>query len=305
MGPSRTRRLGVVFIALLVIVLRPAAPISEPPSAVAPHSHGAEPRILASEPQGSGAQGTSWGKRASSVQSLNVTLSVNPAVTDLGRPVNFTATPTGGVSPYKFYWLYPMIQFGCLATNSHPLTIWTCPSVVTTSNSSSTISPDVEYGGNESVSVGVNDSAGSSIIVTQGFVLNPPPRITALEELPISPRLGENLTFSGSVEGGTTPYNSTWSFGDGGKADSLMAVHDYSRLGTFTAVLTIRDAEGVTTNASLFVSIVPKNSSANSPGAVTNIEYAALGVVIGAAAVAAVAVLWKRRRKAPPRAPGV
>lgn len=59
------------------------------------------------------------------------------------------------------------------------------------------------------------------------------------------------VTFSGSISGGYTPYSWTLDYGDGATPDSGTATpisksHVYSKVGTFTAKLTVTDALGAT-----------------------------------------------------------
>ena len=59
-----------------------------------------------------------------------------------------------------------------------------------------------------------------------------------------SPTVGNaplTVTFSGNVEGGTSPYSYLWDFGDSGGAETPDAAHVYQNEGTYHATLTVWD----------------------------------------------------------------
>lgn len=298
---GRLVRIGVLTLLLAVAI--PTAFQTNPHIAGVPAQVSVPHSPSHSGPLGVLARAANYSHLPSSEASLGVMLSVNPNLTDFGATVSITATPTGGSPPYRFYWLYEMVQFGCLATSARSLTIWTCPSVVTQSSSSSTISPDFQFTGRQNISVGVNDSKGGSAIATQEFVLNPPPRVNGIVAVPDPPRVGEKLAFSATFDGGTMPDNITWSFGDGGVANTLEPSHAYGSANEYAVVLTVRDAAGRTANGSLIVHLNPVTSHSSVRESSAIVAYAAIGVAIAAAVPAAIVMLWKRRRRSAPPPP--
>src|SRR4029077_18316243 len=60
---------------------------------------------------------------------------------------------------------------------------------------------------------------------------------------PTNPTVGQSITFTANVNGGTTPYTFSWNFGDGSALGTTNPVsHSYAVKGTFTVTLTITDS---------------------------------------------------------------
>lgn len=56
--------------------------------------------------------------------------------------------------------------------------------------------------------------------------------------------IGQPISFTGSAENGTAPYQYHWDFGDGGTADEQNPTHTYDTEGNFTVTLTVTDNTG-------------------------------------------------------------
>jgi len=69
----------------------------------------------------------------------------------------------------------------------------------------------------------------------------PPPLSAGFTFSPSSPRKNQQVTFTGSASGGTTPYSFSWTFGDGSSGTGSTVTHAYASTGTFTVVLTVKD----------------------------------------------------------------
>ncbi len=59
---------------------------------------------------------------------------------------------------------------------------------------------------------------------------------------PLSPQVGQTVTFTASASGGVPPYSFTWDFGDGGKATGTTASHGYASANYFNVTLTTIDS---------------------------------------------------------------
>jgi len=97
------------------------------------------------------------------------------------------------------------------------------------------------------------------------------------------------VVFTPEVNGTLTPFTYSWSFGDGsGLASGAGVTHTFSRAGTFTVVLTVKDTAAGSDSALLAVQVSPP----------VPVSYT-LVIVLGVVAVLAVAGLlfWKRRRR--------
>ncbi len=73
---------------------------------------------------------------------------------------------------------------------------------------------------------------------------------------PTSPTAGQLVNFQGSASG-TAPYSYTWQFGDAASATGQSATHAYSRAGTYTASLTVTDANARSGSTSNTITVAP------------------------------------------------
>jgi PKD repeat protein len=69
------------------------------------------------------------------------------------------------------------------------------------------------------------------------------------------------IEFAGSVSGGTTPGNASWTFGDGTSANGTVVSHAYTDSGVFFATFHYRDASGVNASRFLTVQVNPELSA--------------------------------------------
>jgi PKD repeat protein len=144
---------------------------------------------------------------------------------DLGdAPGNSTSDNSSGSFPYSFYW-----DFGD-------------GSYATGNSASHTFTEDGLY----VVTLILTDAFGAmsvhNIIVT---VLNHPPTADAGPDHSVSE--DETITFHGHGSdpgGGLLSFE--WDFGDGHSATTALAPHAYTKQGTYTATLTVTDADGLT-----------------------------------------------------------
>lgn len=80
--------------------------------------------------------------------------------------------------------------------------------------------------------------------MTEFFKTTSPPVLlsASFTYSPSSPQVSQNVWFTASASGGTTPYNFTWTFGDGTTRSGATAYHAYSTAGSYNVVLTTRDS---------------------------------------------------------------
>src|SRR5207253_492682 len=100
---------------------------------------------------------------------------------------------------------------------------------------------------------------GSATPMTEFFVNNPPlppPSVTVgFNYSPTSPAAGQQVTFTASVSGGTTPYTYSWSFGDSGTGSGASPTHSYQATGPYDVIVTVADANGNTARTSRTIKV--------------------------------------------------
>ena len=196
---------------------------------------------------------------SSTPPTLTASLSFSPSSPQTDQQVIFTASASGGTSPYIFSW-----NFGDGTTGT-----------------GSTVNHSYSSAGTFTVVLTVNDS--SSPHQTAAFqqtltVSNPPPPLplsTSFSYTPNSPEMNSAVTFTATVSGGTEPYAFSWNFGDGTSATVNPASHAYASTGSFTVTITVSDANGAAANHSQVVTVAasptvsltygPSSPEANSP----------------------------------------
>ena len=66
---------------------------------------------------------------------------------------------------------------------------------------------------------------------------------------------GEEIIFMSAVQGGHEPYSYNWHFGDGARSTAISPTHVYEYTGTYTVILTVTDAQGLTQTSSKSITI--------------------------------------------------
>lgn len=69
---------------------------------------------------------------------------------------------------------------------------------------------------------------------------------------------GDTVTFQATVSGGSAPYTFVWTFGDGIPTSTVEdpGPISFSQAGTYTCTLTVTDADGVSKNSSVVVTVI-------------------------------------------------
>ena len=156
---------------------------------------------------------------------LTASFSYAPASPLVGQQVTFTALATGGTAPYSFSWSFGDGSIGTGSSVSH---VYSSPGtfnvILIVSDSGSP-----QQTANSQQSVTVSNPP-------------PPPLTSSFSYSPTSPQVGQQVSFSGSASGGTSPYSFSWSFGDGTTGTGSSTTHTYSSAGTFNVILTVSDS---------------------------------------------------------------
>ncbi len=173
----------------------------------------------------------------------SVAISSSPAPTDVGVPVAFTSSASGGTSPYNY--------------------TWEINSVVVSYNSAFSYTFDSQ--GVYSVLLILADANGNTARATLNETVNADPTAIISTEYTTVDQ-GVNDTFTGNVNGGTYPFNYTWFSGSQIVNYSSSFHIAFTSTGQHTVRVEVRDSLGETTNASVIITVITKPSvSINGP----------------------------------------
>ncbi len=109
--------------------------------------------------------------------------------------------------------------------------------------------------GTYTVTVAATDEYGKTGTASGTISIFGPPTVSAGPALTVS--AGSSLGFSQATEtGGTAPFSYSWNFGDGSTATgSLNPSHTYADPGSYTATMTVTDANKLTATSSVAVTV--------------------------------------------------
>lgn len=159
---------------------------------------------------------------------LTGSFTFTPSVIMAGQSYTFTASATGGVSPYTFTW-----AFGDSGTGT-----------------GSPVTHVYSTAGTFTVVLTVRDNVGTTVTVSKSVTVNPIP-----PPLVVTFTYGLQVTFQASASGGTPPYTFSWSFGDGTTGIGANIVHTYATAGTYTVTVTVTDNLGVTASSTVTITV--------------------------------------------------
>lgn len=156
----------------------------------------------------------------------------------IGESVQFYGSATEGETPYTWFW-----DFGDgvgTSTDQNPTYIYS--------------SPD-----NYIVSLTVTDhNAEPGTDTTYAYIVDCDEPI-ANANGPYNGNIDEEIQFTGSVVGGTSPYTWHWDFGDDTTSTEQNPTHAYSSYGTFTVTLTVTD-DGENTDEDITSAIISQQN---------------------------------------------
>src|SRR2546425_5350041 len=209
------------------------------------------------------------------VGSEHYTLSVGAqaarTATDVGVPVAFTGSVSGGTPPFTFEWTF---LDGNASADPRPVHAFASPGTYT-------------------VVLSVTDSVGATARATVPVLVNPSLSATATAS-DFNPPEGRSIDFSSTVSGGTSPERWHWSFGDGSTSDSALAAHAFGRSGTYTVILWVNDSVGASSTSIITVVVASSNQGISTTAASV---YAIVAFLAGLAIAFVVLMLLARRRE--------
>jgi len=199
---------------------------------------------------------------------LTTSFAAFPSTPIVNLPVTFTATTTGGKSPFTIGWNFGDGSTGTGASIAHTYSSAQLFTVTETATDSSSPS----------------QTATSSSAVT---ISTPPPPSTSFTFLPSSPVVNSPVTFTATTTGGTAPYSVSWNFGDGATGTGASIVHTFTSTQSFTVIETAIDSSSpsktATSSAAVTVVTIPPLSTSftilpSSPTINTPISFTAVTI---------------------------
>lgn len=225
-----------------------------------------------------------------------VTVTASPADATVGEPISLEAAAAGGPGDYTTY-------------------TWdlagTAPPIVSTSADQSWTPTQASPAGGYNVTVRVNDTNGGS---AEGFVIvtvnaaAPTPLVVNVSADPLSGAPPLLVHFYSGVSGGSGLMETRfkWSFGEASLSPLENTTHDFLTVGNYTVELTVTDLVGgqqVVRWLNITVGVATSTPKSSPLGLSATDTDALAGGVVVLAGLAAVGLLMRRRRSAPPQGP--
>src|SRR6266704_2023053 len=191
---------------------------------------------------------------------LAVTVS-GPSSGIVGNSVSFSATASGGASPYSLSW-----NFGDGASLS----------------TGSTASHKFAVAGGYTVRVTATDAKGRLASASVSITINAP-LLTVAVTASGSSEVGLAVNLTGTSSGGTQPYVSfIWDFDDGSTGSGNSVAHVYAASGTYGVTVTVKDSAGITATSSSHSVVVAARLQVSSVHAVPNPSEAGYSISLSA-----------------------
>jgi len=176
---------------------------------------------------------------------LSASFRFTPASANTLTKINFNGNVTGGIAPYRFFWI-----FGDGGTSS-------------ASSLSHTYGSPGQYVITLTVMDVLNRTVTTSKILTVAAIA---PLSGRFSFSPLTPSAETTVSFSAIGSGGVPPYSFNWDFGDGTTTEGARPTHSYTNPGNYTVDLITSDSSEQTVFTPQVVDVhvrPPTNRSAN------------------------------------------
>ncbi len=176
---------------------------------------------------------------------------VSPNPVAVARSFTVYATITGAVNPASVYVNLASLGIPGLST-PQPMTLsegqWTYA-----------VSSGAPKAGSYTGLINLTGAAGQTNVatVTISVTSSGSSFFVSVAANPTSGTAPLTVTFVTSQNGGTPPFNYSWSFGDGSGAYTMNPTHTYSTVGTYLAGLVVTDKNGNISSASVSITVNP------------------------------------------------
>ncbi|PYB68153.1 hypothetical protein DMB44_05380 [Thermoplasma sp. Kam2015] len=152
-----------------------------------------------------------------------VSASSNVSTADVGYPIEFSATPSGGTSPYTYSWIIGGSQ------------------VSTSQDFSYTFSSAGSY----TVTVTVTDAVGETYSASVTVTINNNPSVSvSSSQNPTD--VGNSVTFTASESGGTGSISYAWYVNGASEGSGSTLSYSFSSSGSYTIEVVVTDSDGHT-----------------------------------------------------------
>ncbi|MGP6221075.1 PKD domain-containing protein, partial [Caldiplasma sukawensis] len=157
-----------------------------------------------------------------------VSASANVSSADVGYPIEFSSSPSGGTGPYTYSWIIGGSQV----------------------STSQDFSYSFSTAGTYTVEVTITDSVGEtySAWVTVTIINNPSVSVTSSQN---PTDVGNSVTFTASESGGTGTISYAWTINGASEGSGSTLDYSFSSSGTYTVEITVTDSDGHTATASI------------------------------------------------------
>src|SRR6266487_3710770 len=178
---------------------------------------------------------------------LSVSFTAPPTTGSVNTAISFTASASGGTTPYSFSW-----SFGDGTAN-----------VAGGATNPNTQSHTYATKGTFSVKVNVTDTNNVLASTSTSISITGTPLTVTFTTAPTTGTVNTAVSFTATAAGDTPPYTFSWSFGDGsanisgGSTNPNTQSHTYTAKGTFTVHVNVTDNNGVKQTASSDITIAP------------------------------------------------
>ncbi len=211
------------------------------------------------------------------IPGMNASIAVDPSSmkADVGEPVTFTASATGGLpgpSGYSYFWS-PVS--GCTAAGS----VFSCLP---------------EVAGFIYATAIINDSVNDSRTVNAQVSVSPRLGVSASETSSSATCGPETVNLTASPSGGTRPYSFAWTFPGGATANGTTVSHYFATPANYSVGVVVTDGTG-TVNASVTYVVIGTCSSTMSSSALSPLDDIGLAVVVIVIVALVLAVVMRRR----------